>query len=191
MEKHNLQRTATESFLVQTVMVSKIYDQIKTEMESVTIHIHGMKIITEMIKFDCGNFQRMHGDISTHFSNNSIVQKPCVVWTSWSIFSIHLHGTLMDVYVSDRKLAPFHRMSLIRSLQIPLTNENPSSTIKTVTELCETLLTLNSPISCNFQLLDYVVREIQNITPTTPPYKQNNSIPTNVTPSSRDRPYLV
>ena len=103
-------------------------------------------------------------------------------------FSIHFHGTRMDVYVSDRKLAPFHRMCLIRS---SLTNKDPSSTIKAMTELCETWLTLNSSISCNFELLDSVVREIQNITPTTPPYNQNNSIPTNVTPSSRDRPYLV
>jgi len=176
------------------VMMSRIYDQLKAEMVFVEISYGPYSRDENHYRDDKVRLGKFSKDAWRHiqaYFGQFKCPETLRRLDELEHFSIHFHGTRMDVYVSDRKLALFHRMCLIRSLEIPLTNEDPSSMIKAVTELCETLLTLNSSISCNFELLDSVVREIQNITPTTPPYKQNNSIPTNVTPSSRDRPYLV
>ncbi|CAG8811942.1 4989_t:CDS:2 [Gigaspora margarita] len=50
---------------------------------------------------------------------------------------IHFYETKMDVYILDRKMKPFCRMCLVKSLEIPLINDNEQKTIQMVNKLCK------------------------------------------------------
>ncbi|CAG8762831.1 2898_t:CDS:2, partial [Dentiscutata erythropus] len=98
---------------------------------------------------------------------------------------IHFYGTKMDIYILDRKMKPFNRMCLVKSLEIPLINSNERRTIQMVNKLCKGILMAN-------KLIANVVRRIHSINqlllekdnPTTPPnlVDCNNLLPTFITP---------
>jgi len=119
------------------VMMSRIYDQLKAEMLFVEISYGPYSRDENHYRDDKVRLGKFSKDawrhIQTYFGQFKCPETLRRL-DELEHFSIHFHGTRMDVYVSDRKLAPFHRMCLIRSLEIPLTNEDPSSTIKAVTE---------------------------------------------------------
>jgi hypothetical protein len=119
------------------VMMSKIYDQLKAEMVFVEVSYGPYSRDENHYRADKVRLGKFSKDAWRHiqaYFERFKCPEALRRLNELEHFSIHFHGTRMDVYVSDRKLAPFHRMCLIQSLEIPLTNENPSSTIKTVTE---------------------------------------------------------
>ena len=77
-------------------------------------------------------------------------------------------------------MKPFHRMCLVDSLEIPLVNENASSTIPQVYKLIEGLLTLNNLAKQNLEKLD-LINNSNIISRCTPPIMVPR-IPTVVTP---------
>ncbi|CAB4446472.1 unnamed protein product [Rhizophagus irregularis] len=77
------------------------------------------------------------------------------IWDEFNHITIHFYKTTMDIYVLDREMKPFHRMVLVKSIEIPLSN-NSNFAIEQVCSLCESILFANSLIFENIRKIDSI-----------------------------------
>jgi hypothetical protein len=106
------------------------------------------------------------------------------IWDEFNNITIHFYKMTIDIYVFDREMKPVHRMVLVKSIEIPLSN-NSNFAIKQVCSLCESILFANSLIFENIRKIDSINQLMVNKSPVTPgTAEQENIILTTTSPDS-------
>lgn len=99
-----------------------------------------------------------------------------------NLLLIHFYRTKMDIYILDYSLKPFHKMCLIKSLDIPITNDD-DLTIQKMNVLCKEILLLNNLITHNTQKIDRINTLINDKIPNVVIPSQNLPITKNIFPT--------
>ncbi|CAB5303031.1 unnamed protein product [Rhizophagus irregularis] len=99
-----------------------------------------------------------------------------------NLLLIHFYRTKMDIYVLDYSLKPFHKMCLIKSLDIPITNDD-DLTIQKMNVLCKEILLLNNLITHNTQKIDRINTLINDLIPNVVIPSQNPPVTKNIFPT--------
>ncbi|CAG8759008.1 24103_t:CDS:2, partial [Dentiscutata erythropus] len=90
------------------------------------------------------------------------------IWDEFNYIMIHFYKTIMDIYVLDYEIKPFHRMVLVKSIELLLQKRNSNFAIQQVCSLCESLLFVNSLILENIRKIDLIDQLIPSGMPAIP-----------------------
>jgi hypothetical protein len=141
---------------------------------------HYLEDITRQAKFSKDDWD--HG---LKYIKSFDVPEAKEIWEEFNHIMIHFYNTTMDIYVLDREMKPFHRMVLVKSIEIPLLSSNSNFAIEQVCNLCESILFANSLIFENIRKIDSINQLMVNKSPVTPgTVEQENIIPTITSPDS-------
>ncbi|CAH1769843.1 6876_t:CDS:2, partial [Entrophospora sp. SA101] len=123
---------------------------------------HYLEDITRQAKFSKDDWNHGLKYIQSHN-----IPEAKEIWDKFNHIIIHFYKTMMDIYVLDRVMKPFHRMVLVKSIEIPLLNNNNDFAIKQVSKLCESILFANKLILENIRHIDSINQLLINKSPRT------------------------